>query len=360
MSSGNELVPAGPQAGGSMVEVASGRAAQEVQALVVMAKRYPRDTTAAIQRIKEACKRRGLAEVSMYDYTRGGTKIEGPSIKLAEVLAQCWGNMDHGLTELEQRDGESDVLSFCWDLETNTRSSKTFTVKHQRHKRGGVVTYLTDPRDIYEHTANYGARRLRACILAVIPVDIQDLAVEACNATLRGQSTEPLVDRIRKMVGVFADVGVPQDAIERRLGHKVEACNERNLIAMGKIYTSLKDGMSVREDWFEMQASTADLDERADKAKKEPPKKPRKQPAPDTQVDPAVEESHGVDEPVAEEVSAQGKLEADYLEKVDFATSAQALHALKTSLKAVKLRPNAKTRVEAAIDDRLAAMTAKK
>ncbi len=87
---------------------------------------------------------------------------------------------------------------------------------------------------------------------------------------------------------------------------------------------------------------------------------PDAEPAPDTQVDPKVEASHGVDEPAAEEVSVQGKLEADYLEKVDFATSAQALSALKTSLKAEKLRPNAKSRVQLAINDRLAAMTATK
>ncbi len=370
MSSG-ELVPAGPQAGGSMVEVSTGRAAQEVQAMVLMAKRYPRDVTAAVQRIEQACKRRGLAEQSQYSYPRGKKKIVGPSIRLAEVLAQCWGNVDFGLIEVEQRDGESDVLSYCWDLETNSRNTKTFTVKHERHTKEEGVKHLTDPRDIYEHTANYGARRLRACILAIVPGDIQDLAVNVCNKTLRGKNDEPLIDRVRRMVGVFADFGVPQDAIERRLQHKVDACNEQDLVGLGKIYLSLKDGMSGREDWFELQASTADLDERADKAKKDPPKKPRKKAAdsqvnPDaepevsTQVDPDVEASHGVDEPVAEEVSAQGKLEADYLEKVDFATSAKALHALETSLKAIKLRPNAKSRVQLAINDRLAAMTEKK
>jgi hypothetical protein len=280
-----------------MVEVATGRAAQEVQAMVLMAKRYPRDAVAAQERIRQACKRTGLADVAMYQYARGGTKIEGPSIRLAEVLAQSWGNIDFGLIELEQRDGESDLLSFCWDLETNTRSAKTFTVKHERHKRGGAVTRLTDPRDIYEHAANYGARRLRACILAIIPGDIQDFAVAECNKTLEGDNSEPLSDRIQKMVGLFADLGVPQEAIERRLQHKVDACNVRDIIALGKIYRSLQDGMSKREDWFDLEAAAAVESHREQaKSQREAPT-PEKQAAEGSQADPAVEAGEGVDEP---------------------------------------------------------------
>ena len=77
--------------------------------------------------------------------------VTGPSIRLAEVLAQNWGNLDFGIVELEQRFGESSMLAYAWDLETNTRQTKVFTVKHKRRARGADVS-LTDPRDIYEMT----------------------------------------------------------------------------------------------------------------------------------------------------------------------------------------------------------------
>lgn len=356
----NEMVPAGPSGGGSMVEVSAGRAAQEVQAMVLMAKRYPRDVTAAIQRIEVACRRKGLAEQSQYSYPRGKKKIVGPSIRLAEVLAQCWGNVDFGLIEVEQRDGESDVLSYCWDLETNSRSTKTFTVKHERHTKDEGVTYLSDPRDIYEHTANYGARRLRACILAVVPGDIQDLAVAACNKTLRGKGNDPLIDRVRKMVGAFAELGVPQDAIERRLQHKVEVCNEQDLIGLRGIYQSLKDGMSSREDWFELHASTAALDERAEKQGKAKPKpKPSfaeaagaPEPAADSQVDPDVERTEGVDEPVASEADV---IETDYMVHLPAIDTVRDLNKwLKSAQANEKLDGDAKGRVTAAVEKRRA------
>jgi len=85
-----------------MIDVAQTRAAQEVQAAVLLAKRFPRNETDAIARILQACKRKSLAEQSQYAYPRGGTKVEGPSIRLAEVLAQNWGNIESGVVELER------------------------------------------------------------------------------------------------------------------------------------------------------------------------------------------------------------------------------------------------------------------
>ena len=246
-----------PEQEGGMMQVAASRAAQEVQAAMVIAKRFPRNEFQAMQRIKTACQRTSLAELAMYSYPRGGQTVTGPSIRLAEVLAQSWGNIDCGVIELEQRDGESSVMAYAWDLETNARSTKVFTVAHER-KAGKEIKRLTDPRDIYEMTANQGARRLRACILSIIPIDVQDAAVEQCEKTLRGDGKEPLKDRATKMVIAFMEeLGVPQDAIEKRLGHKIEAISEQELVGLRKIYTSLRDNFAKKEEYFEMPGTVA-------------------------------------------------------------------------------------------------------
>ena len=57
----NKLQNIGPINSGAM-QIATTKSAQEVQAAVLMAKHYPRDQHAAIARIKESCKRVGLAE----------------------------------------------------------------------------------------------------------------------------------------------------------------------------------------------------------------------------------------------------------------------------------------------------------
>lgn len=232
------------------VEAAASRSAQEVQAAMVIAKKFPRDQVAAYERIMQACKRRSLAEVAEYVYPRGSTQITGPSIRLAEVIAQNWGNFEAGVVELERHDGESTVMAYAWDLETNARDVKVFTIKHVRETKKGNYT-LDDPRDIYELVANQGARRKRACILAVVPGDIVDAAREECGRTLATHGkNEPLIDRVRKMVLAFAELGVTQGMLEGRLGHKMDATIEQELVNLRRIYTSIRDGMGKRDEFF--------------------------------------------------------------------------------------------------------------
>jgi hypothetical protein len=225
------------------------RESSEVQGQVMMAKKFPRDYIKALENIQAACSRKRLAENAIYSYPRGGNQIDGPSIRLAETLAKFWGNMDYGIIELEKRAGESVMMAYAWDLESNTRSRQVFTVRHERKARGDTKK-LTDERDIYEMNANMAARRLRARILSIIPADIVDEALEVCNKTLAGQSDKPLIDRIKDMVKAFKAIGVTKKQIETRMLKDAEAITEPELISLRKIYKSLADGMSKIDDWF--------------------------------------------------------------------------------------------------------------
>jgi len=252
-----------------IAQAMSSRYIQEVQGMIIMAKKFPRDQFAAYNRIMEACKRKSLAEVAQYEFPRGGEKVTGPSIRLAEVLAQNWGNISTGIIELEQNYGESKVMAFAWDLETNYREERIFTVKHER-KAKGVIKKLDDPRDIYELVANLGARRKRSCILAVIPKDIVEAAEAQCEETLKKSNAgKPLVDRIRDMFAKFqADFGVTKDMIEEFIGCRAEAFTERDILRLGRVYNSLRDGMAKREDFFNVKATSPEP-EKAEALKKD-------------------------------------------------------------------------------------------
>src|SRR5690625_4519123 len=232
------------QQNGVMAQVSSSREMEEVKGQIFMARQFPRNVFQSEQRILDACKRHSLAQTAMYSYPRGGARVEGPSIRLAEVLAQNWGNIAFGIKELEQRPGESVAMAYAWDLETNVRQEKVFTVPHSRKAKGKIVK-LDDPRDIYELVANNGARRLRACILGIIPGDIVEQAVEECNRTLDGNNKGPLKDRIANALKTFKDqYRVTQEMIEERFGYNAEAFTEYDYLDLIKIYNSLKDGMS--------------------------------------------------------------------------------------------------------------------
>ena len=233
---------------GGIVEAKAQREVSEVQAMVVMAKQFPRNQIAATDRILNACTRKTLAETAVYSYPRGGQMVEGASIRLAEVLAQNWGNIDFGVREISQSNGESIVEAYAWDLETNTRKVQTFTVPHKRFtKRGAQV--LTDPRDIYELVANNGARRLRACILQIIPSDVTEAALNQCQVTLATHA-DISPESIKKMLEKFAEFGVSAKAIEMRYQVRLDAIRPAQFVELRKIYNSLKDGISKAEDWF--------------------------------------------------------------------------------------------------------------
>lgn len=226
----------------------------EVQGAIAIAKRFPRDEQAAMDRILNACSRPGLAEAATYTYARGGSEVTGPSIRLAEAIAQTWGNLAFGIRELEQRNGESTVEAFAWDMEHNTRQVKVFQVPHERHTKRGV-TKLTDPRDIYELIANQGARRLRACILGVIPGDVIDTAVAQCEVTLKTR-VEVTPERLAKMLETFKTFGVTKKHVEARIQRSLDAITPVQFLQLGKIANSLRDGMSKPADWFDVQPET--------------------------------------------------------------------------------------------------------
>lgn len=234
-------------------EMVTSRQTQEVQGQIIAAKKFPRDEIASRNRILTACQRKRLAEQAEYEYPVGGEKVKGPSIRLAEVMAQNWGNMDFGFMELEQRNGESQVMSYAWDLETNTRQTKVFSVPHSRYSKKYGNTPLKDPREIYNQIASQAARRVRACILGIIPGDIIEEAVEQCHSTLINGEEKPLEDLIKDCVRTAEKTyQVPQESLEKYIGCKASAFSMNDLIRLKRAFNSIKDGMAKREEIFEL------------------------------------------------------------------------------------------------------------
>lgn len=252
----NPFAVAGREAGGlterSMLDVDVARGVAEIQGAMVVAKKFPRDQMAAYNRIMRTCERYTLAERALYNYPKGDKTVRGPSIRLAEAIAQNWGNIRFAIDEVEQHEGYSIVKAYAWDIETNTFVSKTFTVNHEIMLKGGKKKALTDPREIYELCANMGARRMRACILAVIPGDVVEAATDRCKETiLKKEKGVPIIDRIRKMSAAFEKLGVTTAMLEGRFRHKVEVISEEELIELRGIYTALTDGEGRIEQYFD-------------------------------------------------------------------------------------------------------------
>ena len=267
----------------------------ETQVKYLMAQQFPRDEIANMDKILNAFTRQTLAEQSQYQFSRGGTDINGPSIRAAEAMAQKWGNMDQGFRERSRGIGAdgvpySEVEAFCVDLESRTSKRLQFIVRHWRDtKQGGYK--LKDERDIYELCANQAQRRVRACILSQIPGDVIDAAMQQANATLHAKAdTSP--EAIQKMLDAFVPFGVTKEHIEKRIQRRLDAIQPAQIVTLKRIYASLRDGMSAPSEWFDVAEASGsegttlkDITEKAAQKKastkaSKPPKEEFEQAAP--------------------------------------------------------------------------------
>jgi hypothetical protein len=240
---------------GTVIE--QSRAAAEVQSAIVVAQRFPRNERHALGRIIAACNRLSLAREAFFTFPRGNETITGASIKLAKEMARSWGNIQHEIVELSQdtKRGESEVMAYAWDLETNTRSAIRFIVPHKRFTRKGVKT-LTDPRDIYELIANNGSRRLRQCIFAIMPADLVTEAERVCRETLQKGDGKPLDVRITSCVAAFDKVGVTREMLTEKTGHEPEKLSLNDLTDLQIIFQSIKAGEPI-DSFFTVESSLA-------------------------------------------------------------------------------------------------------
>lgn len=238
------------------VSVEEQRAIAEVQGKLIIAKRFPRNMAEAYQKVIDACSRPSLAAQAMYSYAKGGANVTGPSIRLAEELARSMGNIEFGIRELSQRGNASEVQAYAWDLETNTQSIKNFTIKHERHTKRGVTT-LTDPRDVYELVANNGGRRLRACILAIMPPDLVEAAIEQCTRTQKGEVSANLEDSKRNLVAAFKELGITVQHLQDNRGKTVAEFLPDDIVELRNIYRTIRDGHAKAADFFEKRETEA-------------------------------------------------------------------------------------------------------
>lgn len=224
----------------------------EIKGKMYLARQFPRDPEMSMQNVLRECQRKDLAEAAQYEFPRGDSVVRGPSIRLVEVLARHWGNIMSGITEVDVQGDTTTIKCFAWDLETNASDEKTFSVKHERSTKKGSYR-LTDERDIYEMVANKGARRKRACLLAVMPGWYVDAALEECDKTLSdslSKSGESLEEIIEKTVNAFAGFGITPEQISTKLNKDIDKLSNNDIVKLRHLYSAIKDGFVKATDAF--------------------------------------------------------------------------------------------------------------
>ncbi|MFG1794232.1 hypothetical protein [Nocardia sp. NPDC049149] len=229
-----------------------------MQAAIVVAQQVRRDTERAVAEMRDSCQRMAMAERAFYAVKNRGT---GPSVHLMKELARIWGNIQYGVHELRRDDekGESEVQAFAWDVETNSRNSRTFQQPHARMK-SGKREKLTELHDIYLSNQNTGARAVRECIDNVLPKWFTEEAQTICRRTLEHGEGVPMEERKQNMIASFRGIGVKVDQLETKIGRQRGQWTAADLAQMGVLFTSItRDGLPKDEEFPPARLTAEDI-----------------------------------------------------------------------------------------------------
>lgn len=225
-----------------------------IKGKMFLAKQFPRNSDQAISNILFACQQPKLASMAIYSYPRGGQEVKGASIRLAEVVAQNWGNFLCGVKEIERYGDKALVSAYAWDLESNFQDEKIFEVPLKRTTKSGTYA-LTDERDIYELIANMGARRKRSTIMAVIPQYVFEIAMQQCEETLENamkQGDESIEEKRAAMLVAFQQYGdwITDETIAGLFGKNFDAIGPKDMVRLQHLFCSIRDGFVTAEKVF--------------------------------------------------------------------------------------------------------------
>ncbi|MFE3583737.1 hypothetical protein [Streptomyces vinaceus] len=258
---------------GQSTAVEQSRAVAEVQAAIYVARQFPREIDRARVAMQSACGSMALAGKAFYRFPRAGGAVEGSTIHLAKTLAQTWGNIQYGVSEMRRDDDyrQSEMQAWAWDVEANTRHVLTFIVPHAKFA-GGQVKALEDLRDIYENNANNGARRLREAIFAVIPDWFIEEAEDLCRKTLDKGDGKPLPERVEGAVGIFKSLGVSETRLEQKLGRTKNQWTGADLAQLLITHKSIqRREISVEEEFPQLRVTGAEIKSNAGRKPSGPP-----------------------------------------------------------------------------------------
>lgn len=224
---------------------------------IATAKAFPRNLTRSVNNAIAICTMDvETASTCTYSVPRGGKAITGPSVHLAKILAQAWGNMrvEAKVIGVEAKHVTCQAMAF--DLENNLAIK--VEVKRSIMTKSGRMN-----DDMIVVTGNAGnSIALRNAILAVIPKAVVDKCYNASKKTITGDlsSTEKLVKKRKQVLDQFKDVyGVTEEECLLAVGKaSIEHIGTDEIVILTGIGTAIKEGDTTVEQAFKRAKTGAE------------------------------------------------------------------------------------------------------
>lgn len=232
------------------------RAQLDVQ--ISTAKAYPRNVMRATNNaIAIVTLDPETAATCNYAVPRGDKKITGPSVHLAKILAQCWGNMriDAKVVMTDNTHVTSEAV--CFDLENNlaikVQVKRKITDKNNRRFNEDMIT-------VTGNAANSIA--LRNSILSVVPRGVVDKVYKAAIGVITGDVSDEqkLRAKVKQIFDGFKDTyNVTEVDVLASIGKvSITHVTIEDIVTLKGVAQAIKDGDTSVDEAFRRNKTAAE------------------------------------------------------------------------------------------------------
>lgn len=232
----------------------------QIDVQIATAKAYPRNIKRAVDNsIALVSMSQATAQSCNYAVPRGGKTISGPSVHLAKIVAQNWGNLRAEAKVVDIGSRQITSQAVCFDLENNLAIK--VEVKRSIMTKSGRMS--DDMITVTGNAANSIA--LRNAILNVIPKAVVDEVYDAAKRTITGDLSDKqaLLKKRKQVFDRFKDdYNVSEEELLSVVGKaSIANITQDDIITLIGIGQALKDGDTTVEQAFRRQKqSTGDVD----------------------------------------------------------------------------------------------------
>ena len=220
-----------------------------IDSMIATAKAFPRDIQRAVSNsIAIVTMDTETAQSCTFSVPRGGKPITGPSVHLARILFQQWGNLRAETKVVDITDKHVISQAIAFDIETN--------IALKVEVRRSIMTKTGRMNDdMITVTGNAGnAIALRNAIFSITPKSVIDKVYKAATGLLTGDisdETKLIVKRKNVIEKLKETYSVTEEEILSAVGKsKVEYIKADELVILIGIGTAIKDGDTTVDEAF--------------------------------------------------------------------------------------------------------------
>jgi hypothetical protein len=218
----------------------------EIDVQIATAKQYPRNLAKVLGTIETlATMDEEVAGSCFYTLRRQGKVIEGPSVRMAEILASSWGNL-RVQARIIGNDGKMiTAQGVCHDLESN------YAVSSEVKRRITDKMGNTFSEDMQVVTGNAAcAIAMRNALFKVVPAALVKKVIDKAKKVSLGESMTLETSR-EKMLQYFKTIGVEEKQILDYLSiEKVDEIDIDMIVELRGLSNAIKEGTTTAKEAF--------------------------------------------------------------------------------------------------------------